>query len=157
MYIFKSCFVFSLRKASWLLFTVRRAFFGSFSFGTLASARLLVSDPKKELVGGKGIQTHIYIHEHSHLTHASACINSHTHIPENLKHSFYEVFFKEVNFIYLQNLHDLDIPLISLCNHGPFLKRPFLSIHMILPWPWLIELKDGYLTQVQMIHILAKN
>lgn len=41
---------FSLRKHSWFWLIVRRVFFDSHSFGALALARLLVNDPKKELV-----------------------------------------------------------------------------------------------------------
>lgn len=55
-------FCFSLRKASWLWLAVRRrVFFDSPSFGALALARLLVNDPKKELVEWEG-----YANSHKH-------------------------------------------------------------------------------------------
>lgn len=73
---------FSLRQASWFLFTVRRAFFGSPSLELWLQLDWLVHDPKKELVGWEGYATHVYILEHT--SHAPACVNSYIHTPENL-------------------------------------------------------------------------
>lgn len=119
-------------------------FFFFFSFGALASARLLVND----LVGWEGNATHISIHEYSHLTHCICgykFLYPHTWKLKTLNVLSIKSFLRKLILFHLQNLHNRDMPHVTFCIHSPFYKF-FPSGHSVRsPTPIWFHSVHGFL------------